>query len=187
MHSLPPFGAPAGWVRRSHAALDALPPAVRRRLYEYTDGHYRTINGTLRRRGVPTRVVAAQIAALDAALDALPTPTWLHLRRDTDLTAFGVGDHAGLALIERRWRQELGYLSATRRPGGVPSMLPHRRVSLRVVVPPGIPAAAVDKVSKFSGQNEVLLARGLHYRLDEIRYDESRQRTMAIMHIARRR
>lgn len=180
----PPTGPPApgsggtsdgpdpAWLRRSRTHINGLTGRRRSSVIGYTGADHERINKWLRRKNTkPDAWVEARVKDLDAVLDANPLPARTVLTRTVDLEAFGITNGEDLAKIVGTQRIERGYMSTTRLPGGGTTKDYKAPVRLTVIAPRGTPAAAVEDISKFSGQGEVLLARGLGYTIINPTYD----------------
>jgi hypothetical protein len=132
-------------------------------LRDYSGAGYTEINGYLR-NGKPKGSAALRksIASIDKAMAGHPTPskaTVVH--RGIDLDAFG-----GVApdkLIGHDVR-EPGFLS-TSAGAGVADGFWHHEAHVEIKVPAGTPAFYMDGLTGAKGERELLLARGLQYKI----------------------
>lgn len=109
---------------------------------------------------------------LDEVLAVNPLAVQTALTRTVDLSAFGLTRGEELAKVVGTMRVERGYMSTTRLPSGGATKTYKAPVRLTIIAPAGTPAAAVEDVSKFPGQGEVILGRGLGYTIVEPTYDD---------------
>ncbi|MFV8169837.1 ADP-ribosyltransferase [Mycolicibacterium peregrinum] len=165
-------GPDPAWLRRSRTHINGLSGRRRNSVIGYTGPDHERINKWLRRKNAkPDAWVEARVKDLDAVLDANPLPARTVLTRTVDLEAFGITNGEDLVRIVGTQRIERGYMSTTRLPGGGTTKDYKAPVRLTVIAPRGTPAAAVEDISKFPGQGEVLLGRGLGYTIINPTYD----------------
>ncbi|MGX9669933.1 VG15 protein [Mycobacterium sp. HM-7] len=168
-----PSGPDPKWLRQSRAHVSGLTGRYRQSVIGYTGQDHERINGWLRRESTkPDPWVQARIKDLDAVLAANPLPGRTVLTRTVDVDAFGITRGDDLAKIAGVPRIERGYMSTTRLPGGGTTKDYKTPVRLTVMAPAGTPAAAIEDISKFPGQGEILLGRGLRYTIVNPAYDE---------------
>lgn len=165
-------GPDPAWLRRSRTHINGLTGRRRNSVIGYTGPDHERINKWLRRKNAkPDAWVEARVKDLDAVLDANPLPTRTVLTRTVNLEAFGIASGEDLTKIVGTQRIERGYMSTTRLPGGGTTKDYKAPVRLTVIAPRGTPAAAVEDISKYPGQGEILLARGLGYTIINPTYD----------------
>ncbi|WP_409430554.1 ADP-ribosyltransferase [Mycobacterium sp. SMC-16] len=181
-----PSGPDPKWLKQSRAHISGLTGRYRQSVIGYTGKDHERINGWLRRDNAkPDPWTAARIKDLDAVLGANPLPGFTALTRTVDVDAFGITRGDDLAKIAGVQRIEHGYISTTRHSGGGTTKDYKTPVRLTVMAPAGTPAAAIEDVSKFPGQGEVLLGRGLEYTIVNPAYDEQLGMWRATMLIKR--
>ncbi|MCV7385244.1 hypothetical protein H7K14_15520 [Mycolicibacter longobardus] len=142
-------------------------------MVDYTgDGHKR-INQWLRRGQVPVEpAVAAKVKDIDAVLATNPLAQPTVLTRTIDMQeTFKIARGEDLSKIVGTQRTELGYMSTTRLPGGGSTREYKAPVRLAIHAPAGVPAAAIEDISVYPGQGEILLGRGLRYLVTTAAYD----------------
>ncbi|WP_411815758.1 ADP-ribosyltransferase [Gordonia sp. SND2] len=178
------------WIKRSRSDVRALTGKYRRHVEEYTGPSHRDINNWLRRsRGDLDAELRpdlrAKVKSLDAVLQKRPTTEPIELTRTVGLDAFKLTRGEDLVKVEGSPRREHGYMSTSRMPDGGNTKDYKKPVRLTVKVPPGTPAAVIEDVSKYAGQGEVLLGRGLKYILVGSRFDPQINMWRATMVITR--
>ena len=140
-----------------------LPADQRQALREYASGGYKDYNGYLR-TGKPKATASDKrdIVAIDKALRDHPTPskaTVVH--RGIDLDAFGSVTPDKLV---GQTIHEPGYLS-TSVGREVAGGFAHHDAHVEIKVPAGTPAFYMDNLTGFKGERELLLARGMQYKI----------------------
>lgn len=149
--------------------VEKLPPSEKQAIYDYTmEGPhtgptYREINGHLRGNATATPDVLHHISEIDKAMERNPVPEDLVVTRGTNLSHMPIDppDMVGQTFPER------SYLSTSL--GGPASGFADKDAILHLRVPKGTPALWTEKVSAFGGgERELLLARGLSYRVDRV-------------------
>ena len=158
-------GAPSGpdpqWMRLSRAHVNGLTGRYRQSVIDYTGEDHRRINGWLRRGQTPDdKWAAARTKDLDAVLAKNPFARTTVLTRTSELSDFGLTSGEGLDGIAGKLRTEHGFMSTTRFPDGGDTKGYKNPVRFAVIAPAGTPAAAIEDLSKFARQGEVLVARG---------------------------
>lgn len=168
-----PSGPDPKWLRQSRAHVSGLTGRYQQSVIGYTGEDHERINGWLRRDNAkPDPWVQARTKDLDAVLGVNPLPGRTVLTRTVDVDAFGITRGEDLEKIAGVPRIERGYMSTTRFPDGGQTKQYKTPVRLTVMAPAGTPAAAIEDISKFPRQGEVLLGRGLQYTLVNAAYDE---------------
>ncbi|MEB3067967.1 ADP-ribosyltransferase [[Mycobacterium] vasticus] len=160
------------WLTTSRAHVGALTGRYRQSLVDYTGSGHLRINQWLRRGQQPADLwVAAQVRDIDVVLSANPLARDTELIRTIDMReAFHIVRGEDLVKIAHKDRVERGFLSTTRFAAGGRVKESARPVRLTLFVPLGTPAAAIEDISKFPDQGEVLLGRGLWYVLRDPAY-----------------
>lgn len=177
----PPHGPDPKWLRTSRAHVNTLTGRLRRSVIGYTGDDHKRINGWLRRRNPqPDPWVSARVKDLDMVLAENSLTRRTILTRTVDADGFGLTSGDGLPRITGIQRIERGYMSTTRLAGGSTKNY-MAAIRLTVVVPPGTPAAAVEDVSKYPGQSEILLGRGLGFMIVDPTYDSQQGMWCATM------
>ncbi|MEC4616202.1 VG15 protein [Tsukamurella tyrosinosolvens] len=168
-----PSGPDPKWFRSSRAHVNGLVGAYRQAIVDYTGKPHERINGWLRRSGAkPDPWVSSRVRSLDAVLAKNPLERPTVLTRVVSLRGtFNLTSGEGLAGIVGSPRVEDGYLSTSRKRTFTMKEIKDP-VVLDVIAPPGTPAAAIEDVSQYPGQFEVLLGRGLSYVLADPKWDE---------------
>ncbi|MUL47596.1 hypothetical protein FZI85_25105 [Mycobacterium sp. CBMA293] len=168
-----PQGPDPKWLRTSRAHANGLTGRYRESVVDYTGNGHERINQWLRRGQVPADPsVAAKVKDIDAVLGKNPVTQPTVLTRTIDMQdTFKIARGEDLAKIVGTQRIEHGFMSTTRLPDGGATKAYKAPVRLTVHVPPGTPAAAIEDVSKFPGQGEILLGRGLGYTIVNPTYD----------------
>ncbi|MGL5819020.1 MAG: ADP-ribosyltransferase [Phycicoccus sp.] len=123
---------------------------------------YREVNGVLRGTMVPTPEVLTQIAALDAALAGRPAREYIWVNRGMRL---GPDDMPPPMMIGKTFGDPT-YLSTTLGPPA--QAFQNHEAILHLVVPTGTPALWMANVAADAGERELLLGRGLTYRIDRV-------------------
>ncbi|MGL4177892.1 MAG: ADP-ribosyltransferase [Dermatophilaceae bacterium] len=123
---------------------------------------YREVNGVLRGSMLPTPEVMKQIDALDAALAGRPAREYIWVNRGMRL---GPDDMPPPMMIGKTFGDPT-YLSTTLGPPA--PMFQHHEAILHLVVPTGTPALWMANVAADPGERELLLGRGLTYRIDRV-------------------
>lgn len=133
-------------------------------LRSWTGGAYRAINDTLFGKPVtqPKRAVDPwdQIHTIDEALADHPTTTAFTVDRQMHLDTFGVTNvQDALTLPRGKEFDHAGFLATSLNEGGEKAN-PDPRIATRILVPPGMPAAYLEKITSIAGEEEILLPRG---------------------------
>jgi ADP-ribosyltransferase exoenzyme len=152
---------------------DNLPPDQRRALYDYTTNpphypSYEEINGYLREQNPGSPQVQATINRIDQALAGRPVPEDVVISRGTGLGHIGMSpqDMVGQTFTER------AYVSTSL--GDPAAAFENKEAVLHMRVPAGTPAIWVENVGHYgAGERELLLGRGLEYRVDRVVFDGS--------------
>jgi len=161
------FGDPrqaAQWVRAAYDPVVArLSPASASALRQYTGYRFAPINDALRASVPPRADLRQDVALIDEALARQPLPEALVVYRGVSASGFP----AGLgSLAVGTVHQDLAYTSAS--VGGPATDFRNSEVLLRLRVPAGTPALGVDAISDKGNEREVLLDRGLRYRVTSV-------------------
>lgn len=134
-------------------------------LKTYTGGSYYSMNAYL--YGVLDSVSATHMKAIkNAQLGMRPSVEPMLLHREVGFGGIGnAKTHADLQkLVGTTW-QSGGFFSTS--VGGKAAFT--HSVVIEVEAPPGTPMAWVDPISQHKGENEMLLAAGLHYRIISVK------------------
>lgn len=168
-----PQGPDPKWVKASRAHVTGLTGRHRQSVIDYTGSGHKRINQWLRRGQLPVDPsVAAKVKDIDAVLAKNPFTETAVLTRTIDMQeTFKITRGEDLIKIAGKDRVEHGYMSTTRISSGGKTKDYAKPVRLRVVAPRGTPAAAIEDISKYPGQGEVLLGRGLRYIIKDPVYD----------------
>lgn len=128
---------------------------------------YHEINGALRGdAALAARPdVAAAIEQLDKALAGHATPETTVITRATDIGHWGFEPQDGVG----QRLPEGSYISTSL--GGVAAGFEDKAAILHLQVPKGTPALWVEHVSAYPGERELLLGRGLEWRIDDVVWD----------------
>jgi len=154
------------WLRHS---LDGATAAERDALRTYSSKRYREINGALRGQTPMTPEIEDIVGNIDSALQRHPLEGPVKLRRAVGPDEFRVPQPSEVFSKLGKAFVEQAYYSTS-----VDWDWPNRPIYLDVIVPAGVGlfATYMAEVSKFPYQHEVLIQRGMSYRLDTIAYDE---------------
>ncbi|MGL4745266.1 MAG: ADP-ribosyltransferase [Dermatophilaceae bacterium] len=123
---------------------------------------YIEVNGVLRGSMPPTPDVLKQIGALDAALAGRPAREYIWVNRGMRL---GPDDMPPPMMIGKTFGDPT-YLSTTLGPPA--QAFQNHEAILHLVVPTGTPALWMANVAADPGERELLLGRGLTYRIDRV-------------------
>lgn len=108
--------------------------------------------------------MVAYVNRIDAVLAKNPLTETTVLTRTIDLVdSFRITSGEHLERFAGRDRSEWGYMSTCRLAGGGNTKSYKYPARLTVIAPKGTPAAAIENLSLFPDQAEVLLGRGLRY------------------------
>ncbi len=148
-------------------------PGEKEGLRHYTGGAYHAMNGYL--RGINTHIDPSDKRHIAPAIRGFrPSPEPMLLRRGTGANQFvtlgvGRGETHLLWGITGKTFEDKGFLSTSAAGraafGG--------EVALEIEAPIGTPAMWVDNFSKHPGENEMLLAPGLKYKILNVRKEGS--------------
>jgi SPP1 gp7 family putative phage head morphogenesis protein len=147
--------------------LKDLPADELKALQDYSTSGYADLNSHLRGLGTenftPEQLQTRFIEPLDSALARNPLPETVQLSRTTTLDAFGTND---LDSLIGSVVNEPGYMSTSIGPitrEGWP-------IHMNITAPQGTPGIYVEPISRIKGEREMLLGRGLDYRVDAVRH-----------------
>lgn len=180
MANQPPLPADSaqyeGWSldkakRVSQTWLDAKPwdAKQKRDLVHYTGSAYTEMNGYL--RGLSSGISDRSKTAIEGAKAGMrPTTEPILVRRGTGLNQFqsigvGRGDATAVWGITGKTFKDEGFLSTS--AGGTAAFGGEAR--LEIECPVGTPMAYVAPISKFPGENEMLLQAGMEYKVLNVR------------------
>ena len=180
-----PQGPDPKWLKASRAHVAGLTGRHRQSVVDYTSTGHKRINQWLRRGQMPVDPsVAAKVKDIDAVLAKNPLSDVAALTRTIDMQeTFKITRGEDLVKIAGKERIERGFMSTTRISAGGKTKDYAKPVRLSVVAPKGTPAAAIEDISKYAGQGEVLLGRGLKYIVVDPVYDGSLGMWRATMYI----
>ena len=138
-------------------------------LADYTSPRYVEINGELR-SGERTDEIQALVANISAGMREIPED--IVTFRGVDARAFGLDPYAftqdQVDALAGRTFSDPGFTSTSvNQPFDMGADF-----QLRVTVPAGTRGAFVESVTDSPGENEVLLDRGTHFRIDRVETDE---------------
>jgi ADP-ribosyltransferase exoenzyme len=147
---------------------DNLPPQQRQALYDYTADpphypSYQEINSYLRGQDPGSPQVHHTIDQMDQALAGRPIPEDVVISRGTGLSHIGMNpqDMVGQTFTER------AYVSTSL--GGPADAFANKEAILHMRAPAGTPGIWVENVGAYgAGERELLLGRGLEYRVDRV-------------------
>ncbi|WP_298445686.1 ADP-ribosyltransferase [Gordonia sp. (in: high G+C Gram-positive bacteria)] len=164
------------WLTVSRAHVRGLRGRYRQHVIDYTGEGHAVINGWLRGAALSRRsadYARSRTASLDAVLAAIPLTRAMHVTRVVGIRAtFGLNDGHDLDRIVGQPRMEAGFLS-TSRMRTYPVKNRADPILLDVDVPAGTPAAALEDVSRYPEQCEILLGRNLGYVILTPQYDRN--------------
>lgn len=129
-------------------------------LEHYTGGNFRPMNRWLRGQN-PTITEEDKRAIERASAGMRPSTENILLHRGTGFEQFGHVDAETIWGLTGKLVQDKGFLSTS--VGGRAAF--SGQVMMEVECPKGTPMAYVDHISKHSGENEMLLQKGLYYRV----------------------
>lgn len=163
---LPAHQATAAWQQMVNKHGTAWTASQRSALRTYTGGAYYSMNAYL--YGKLDSVSATHAKSISQAqLGMRPSDRPLLLHRGVNFN--GIASSTGHADLEKKvgttWKSG-GFFSTS--VGGKAAFASHP-VSLEVEAPPGTPMAWLDPISQYKGENEMLLAAGLHYRIVSVK------------------
>lgn len=154
-----------GQVPTSGVAAE-LPPAELKAIQDYSTSGYHDLNRYLRglepENFTPAELEARFVGPMDSALARQPLPEDVLLTRTTEYGAFPTAD---LDSLVGQTFTERGYMSTALGPS---PRLGNYPVEMHITAPRGTPAFYVESVSRISGEHEMVLGRGLNYRIDRI-------------------
>ena len=166
------------WGNANWPGSDKLPPEQYRALVDYSGPAAYQLNRYLRTGKVPDRGAPrsptpvekrrldAEIAAIEKACEDNPTPSRaMVVHRGTGLAEFG--NVTPDKLVGQQVREK-AFLS-TSVGKSLSSMFGKEDVHLAIRVPAGTPAFYLDKVSSHKGERELLLGKGLSYKITSAR------------------
>ncbi|WP_344457890.1 ADP-ribosyltransferase, partial [Actinomadura kijaniata] len=156
-------------ARHWNESAENLPQDQKDAVRNYTDeppaDHptYKEINGALRDGTTPSPEVQRHIDALDRALNAHPTPEPIVVTRGTSLSYLNMPPES---MVGHTF-QDPGFLSTSLGPPAGAAAFKNAVIHMRV--PEGTPALWVEKLSEMgAGERELILPRGLKFRVDEV-------------------
>lgn len=149
------------------ASLEGLSGQQVKSLKAYTGSAYKPINNGLRDGKVPAKY-KADIEAIDAALASKKFTEPVKVYRTVGGGAFGLSHGSSPAELKGKIFTEHGFMSTSTTNQRFPVSPPPVHITMEV--PPGIGGAYVDPISKFQGENEMLLPRGMRYAITNVRY-----------------
>ncbi|MGW3991678.1 ADP-ribosyltransferase [Streptomyces sp. NPDC004830] len=148
--------------------LDNLDPEARGALERYSSFYYQNINGQLRNVDVPLeRPVADLVDNMDRVMGSRPVPENIMVVRGTDVSYLNLRSPLEM---QGNVYDELGYMSTSL---GKDPAFAHQPVHLHLRVPQGTPALWIDHISVNKGERELLLARGVEYKVTRVFQDEA--------------
>ncbi|MFC7843734.1 ADP-ribosyltransferase [Streptomyces sp. NPDC057382] len=148
--------------------LDNLDPKARDALERYSSFYYRSINGQLRNVDVPLeRPVADLVDNMDRVMGSRPVPENIMVVRGTDVSYLNLRSPLEM---QGNVYDELGYMSTSL---GRDPAFSYQPVHLHMRVPQGTPALWIDHISVNKGERELLLARGVEYKVTRVFQDEA--------------
>lgn len=172
------------WLHDSLAYVNGLTGRYRQHVIDYTGHGHRDINGWLRKPAGRTReaddYARSRTKSLDAVLAHNRLTRRTRLTRVVGMDAFGISNGADLEKLAGVQRVERGYLSTSRFQTYKMKDI-KQPVVLDVIAPEGTPAAAIEEISAFGGQGEILLGRNLPYMIVNPVYDEQSNTWRATM------
>lgn len=160
------------WAGRNLPAKSEFTKAEVDELRRYSGGAYQNVNKFLRTGQVgpanraPTQDV---IQGVDAAMKRSRLPSDVIVHRGISTDALGVKSGADLQALVGKTLQDKGYMSTAL--GGTKDQFARAQVQMRLRVPKGTGAIYLDPFSQFKGERELLLQRGLRYRITSVKYD----------------
>ncbi|WP_461000486.1 ADP-ribosyltransferase, partial [Streptomonospora sediminis] len=146
--------------------------SVRYYTQEHSDHEtsYADINGALREGGPIDPDIGRHISNIDSVLEGRPTNVPLVAYRGTDIDYLPADPPQ---MVGREFH-ELGYISASL--GGVSRNFESSEAIYRIFVPAEVPAAWTEDLSGFSNTDrEILLGRGLWYRIENAGFDDDEE------------
>lgn len=156
---LPTYQANDEWSKMVAAHGADWTAAQRASVKTYTGGTYTSINQALRGTHKPSDNVLRHIKNIQQAMRPSVRPLLLH--RGVGVTALGVSHVSQLSELIGQTRRMEGFASTS--VGGHSAF--GGTVGLIIEAPPGTPMAWAKPVSQHPGENEMLLAAGLHYHI----------------------
>ncbi|MFH9014099.1 ADP-ribosyltransferase [Streptomyces sp. NPDC017943] len=148
--------------------LDNLDPEARGALERYSSFYYQNINGQLRNVDVPLeRPVADLVDNMDRVMGSRPVPEDIMVVRGTDVSYLNLRSPLEM---QGNVYDELGYMSTSL---GKDPAFAYQPVHLHLRVPQGTPALWIDHISVNKGERELLLARGVEYKVTRVFQDEA--------------
>ncbi|WP_148640433.1 ADP-ribosyltransferase, partial [Streptomyces azureus] len=148
--------------------LDNLGPKARGALERYSSFYYKHINDPLRAVDKPLEPrVQDLVDNMDRVMGARPVPENLMVVRGTDV---GYLNLRSPLEMQGNVYDDLGFMSTSL---GKDPAFEYKPVHLHLRVPEGTPALWIDHISSNKGERELLLARGVEYKVTRVFEDEA--------------
>jgi hypothetical protein len=147
-----------------------LTPAEKKAVEDYSMNGYTKVNGYLRGKTFDPPLAPAEIARIkqniadiDSALLKKPTPEEIQVVRMADPEEF----QQPINQLQGTTQEQPGYMSTTLSPN--PKLAGGKEIKLHLDVPADTPALYLGDRLGNPGENELLLARGLKYKIESVR------------------
>ncbi|MFD5131834.1 ADP-ribosyltransferase, partial [Streptomyces olindensis] len=148
--------------------LDNLDPKAKGALERYSSFYYKNINDQLRAVDTPLEPrVQDLVDNMDRVMGSRPVPENLMVVRGTDVSYLNLRSPMEM---QGNVYDDLGFMSTSL---GKDPAFEYKPVHLHLRVPEGTPALWIDHISVNKGERELLLARGVEYKVTRVFQDEA--------------
>ncbi|MFN3001872.1 ADP-ribosyltransferase [Mycolicibacterium wolinskyi] len=141
--------------------------------------NYERINGALRGQREITPDIRRDINAIRSGLRKYPLDHDVRVTREVGGAVYGITAANAGSAVEALIGQvfdEYGFMSASMAPTPAHSARHHDPLTLDLLVPAGTPALAVQQLSEYPLEREMLLIDARRYQIIGARYDRAQRR-----------